>query len=118
MPTVEISEDEVECAFLGWDVNNGPGPELRNYRITPAILKRLASIVKVPLTFVFNLSLSAGVSPAIWKEFFCVPLFKSGDKRDVFCYRGKLILSAIPKLFEKMVCDRITSVVRLVISDT
>jgi hypothetical protein len=48
----------------------------------------LHQVVKVPLTFVFNLSLSAGVFPAIWKESFVVPLFKSGDSRDVSCYRG------------------------------
>jgi hypothetical protein len=85
--------------------------------LNEAILKRFASVVKVPLTFVFNLSLSAGVFPAISKESFFVPLYKTGDKRDVSCYRGISILSAIPKLFEKMVCDRITPVVRPVISD-
>jgi hypothetical protein len=62
MPSIEVSEDEVECAFLSLDVNKGPGPD----GITPAILKRLASVVKVLLTFVFNLSLSAGVFD--WKE--------------------------------------------------
>jgi hypothetical protein len=115
MSAIEVSEDEVECAFLDLDVNKGPSPD----GITPAILTRLASVVKVPLTFVFNLSLSAGpgVFPAIWKESFVVPLFKSGDKRDVSCYRRISILSAIPKLFEEMVCDRITPVVRSVISD-
>jgi hypothetical protein len=54
----------------------------------------------------FYLSLSAGVFSAIWKEFFDVPLFKSGNKRDVSCYRGISILSAIPNLFQKMICDR------------
>jgi hypothetical protein len=113
MSAIEVSENEVECAFLGLDVNKGPGPD----GITPAILKRLASVVKVHLTFVFNLSLSAGVFPAIWKESFIVLLFKSGNKRDVSCYRGISILSAIRKLFEKIVCNRITPVVRPVISD-
>jgi hypothetical protein len=107
------SEDEDECACLGLDVNKGPGPD----GITPAILKRLASVFKVPLTFVFNLLLSAGVFSAIWKESFVVILFKSGNKRDVSCYHGILILSAIPKFLEKMVWDRITRVGRPVISD-
>jgi hypothetical protein len=35
----------------------------------------------------------------------------------VSCYRRISILSAIPKLFEKMVCDRTTPFVRPVISD-
>jgi hypothetical protein len=91
----------------------GPSPD----GITPAILKQLASVVKVPLTVVFNLSLCAGVFPAISKKSFVFPLFKSGDKRDVFCYCGISILSATPKLFKKMVCDRITPVVGPVISD-
>jgi hypothetical protein len=53
----------------------------------------------------------------MWKESFVDPLFKSGDKRDVSCYRGISIKAAITKLFEKMVCDSITPVVRPVISD-
>jgi hypothetical protein len=61
MSAIEVSEDEVECAFLGLDVNKGPGPD----GITPAILKLLASVVKVLLTFVFSLSLYAGVFPAV-----------------------------------------------------
>jgi hypothetical protein len=52
MSAIEVSEDEVECVFLGLDVNKGPCPD----GITPAILKRLASVVKLILTFVFNLS--------------------------------------------------------------
>jgi hypothetical protein len=83
-----VSEDEAEFDFLGLDDNKGPGLD----GITPAILKRFASVVKVPLTFVFNLSLSVGVFPAIWKESFVVSLFKSGDKHDVSCYCGISIL--------------------------
>jgi hypothetical protein len=48
--------------------------------------------MSVPLKFVFNLALSTGVFPAIWKKPFVS------------------ILSEIPNLFEKMVCDRITPV--------
>jgi hypothetical protein len=38
MSAIEVSKDEVDCAFLGLNVNKGPG----SGRITPAILKRLA----------------------------------------------------------------------------
>jgi hypothetical protein len=41
MSAIEISEDEVECAFLGLDVNKGPCPE----GITPAIALRIVNFV-------------------------------------------------------------------------
>jgi hypothetical protein len=47
-----------------------------------------------------------------WKEF-----FKCILKEYTYRYRGISILSAILKLLEKMVCDRITPVVRPVISN-
>jgi hypothetical protein len=74
-------------------------------------------VFKGPLTFWFNLSLSSGIFPAVWKEAFNVPTFKKGEKRDIFSYRGISILSAIPKLFEKMFCDKLTPVIRPRISD-
>jgi hypothetical protein len=53
MSVIDVFENEIGCTFLGLDVNKEPGPD----GSTPAIFKRLASVVKVPLTFVFNLSL-------------------------------------------------------------
>jgi Reverse transcriptase (RNA-dependent DNA polymerase) len=95
------------------DVLKGPGPD----GITPLILKKLVSVLSAPLTLVFNLSLASGVFPSIWKESYVVPLFKSGDKRDISCYRGISILSVIPKMFEKLICDVITPIIRPMISE-
>jgi hypothetical protein len=67
--------------------------------------------VKKPLAFLFNFLLLSGVFPCEWKEY-VVPFFKIGDKRNISNYRVISILSAIPKLFEKLVCDVITSFIR------
>jgi hypothetical protein len=92
---------------LGLDERKDPGPD--------GILK-LVSVFKVPLTLLFNLSLSTGIFPAVWKDSFVVPIFKSGEKRDISCYRGIPILSVIPKLFEKRIYDEITLIIRPQIS--
>jgi hypothetical protein len=49
----------------------------------------------------------------VWKE----SLFKTGYKRNISNYRGISILSAIPRLFEKVVCDVITTIIRTLISN-
>jgi hypothetical protein len=104
----------VERGFVALDTQKGPGPD----GISPLILKMIVLVVKKPAyTVLFNLSLLSDVFPCVWKESYVVPLFKSGDKRNISNYRGISILSAIPKLFEKLVCDVITPIIRPSISN-
>jgi hypothetical protein len=74
-------------------------------------------VVNNSIAVLFNLSLISGVFPCVWKESYVFPLFKSGDKGNISNYRGISILSAIPKLFEKLVCDVVTPIFRPSISD-
>jgi predicted ester cyclase len=80
-------------------------------------LKKIVLVVKKPLTVLFNLSLLSGVFSCVRKESYVVVLFKSSDKRNISNYRGISTLSAIPKPFEKLVCDVITLIIRPLMSD-
>jgi hypothetical protein len=50
----------------------------------------------------FNKSLSDGVFPHTWKSSFVLPIFKSNNRASVTNYRPISKLSAVSKLFEKL----------------
>jgi Reverse transcriptase (RNA-dependent DNA polymerase) len=85
------------------DSKKGPGPD----GIPPRILKECLKGLEKPLTMLFNLSLKSGIFPENWKTSYIVPIFKNGARDQIENYRGIAILSAIPKLFEKLVFDKI-----------
>jgi hypothetical protein len=47
--------------------------------------------------------MSRSIFSTTWKSFFIVSIFKKGDRCDIKSFRGIAILSAIPRLFEKLV---------------
>jgi len=100
---IDISLDCIYKNLVGLDCNKGAGPD----RIPPEFLKNCADTLAYPLHTIFNRSLSLGKFPDSWKKSFLTPIYKSGGRTDIANYRGIAILSAIPKLFEKLVCDKL-----------
>lgn len=72
------------------------------------IFKKNIDALKVPLTYIVNLSLKNGVFPNKCKEGKVLPLFKGGDRNEIKNYRPISILNTLSKIIEKIVKNRLT----------
>lgn len=111
--SLSLTFEEIHNELSNQDVKKGPGPDL----IPPSFLLNCAHELTLPLYLIFNKSLSQGTFPSAWKTSFLTPIFKNGDKGDIGNYRGIAILSSIPKLFEKLICDKMSSIINPLLND-
>ena len=79
-------------------IGKTPEPDL----ITDRPLKELAQPLALPLSDLFNLSLSSGRVPHIWKEANVSPIHKNNDPSNVSSYRPIALLSTVSKVLEKL----------------
>lgn len=94
-----ISEDDVKSVLSGFDCNKASSPD----KVPIIFYVKLKDTISLPLSIVFNRSLSEGVFPDLWKLSFISPIHKSGTKSDVANYRPVSIICAGAKVFEKLV---------------
>lgn len=99
LPNITISQHDVALKLKQLDSRKGPGPD----NIPPKFLKHCYQELTVPLTIIFNKSLSTGVFPTPWKMANIIPIHKSGDKCACSNYRPISILSCVAKIFESLV---------------
>ena len=96
-----ISFDDLVTQLKALDPNKGSGPD----GIPPVFLRNTGPTIAIPLMTIFTQSLTSGIFPHVWKSSFITSIYKSGDRSNISNYRGIAILSAIPKLFEKLITD-------------
>lgn len=60
------------------------------------------------LLLIMNLSIRKGVFPTLWKTAKVIPLYKSGNKKDVNNYRPISLLPIFGKVLEKHVCNTLS----------
>lgn len=108
-----ISISSIFEKFRKLDTNKGPGPD----GVPAVMLKKCSFVLSRPLWYIFNKSLDTGSLPDLWKLSYVSPIFKSGDKHDIKHYRPISLLSTIPKVFESIVNDSLSLLVRDVIID-
>lgn len=86
------------------DSASSPGPDL----IPNIFLRNCKYVISSPLAYLFNLSLSSGIFPDIWKTSFIRSIPKpSSDLSNITNYRPISLLSLIPKMFESLVANKI-----------
>ena len=81
--------------------------------ISIRLLKDASNIVAGPLVNIFNVSLQRAIFPNDWKLAKVTPIFKEGNKADCENYRPISVISAVAKLFEKLVYLQLSSFLRL-----
>lgn len=113
IPNISLSYDEVLNGLKSLEPNFSAGPD----GVPASILRTCADWLYIPLTDLFNVSLCSGIFPDIWKESYIIPLHKSGSRFDAENYRGIAKLSAIPKLFEKLVTCRLVHSIGGILSE-
>ena len=74
--------------------------------ISNLLLEKLVNVLKVPLAYIFNLSLEMGVFPDLMKIVKVLPLFKTGDSTTPNNYRPISLLPVISKVLEKIVYNK------------
>ena len=101
----EISLCTVNRLLKSINVNKATGPD----NIPGRLLKIAADILSPLLTKIFNRSLSKGIYPSDWKMAKVLPVTINGEKCDRSNYRPICIISAVAKVFGKIVYNQFYS---------
>jgi len=94
--TFSLEEAFIFDELMKIDTSKGTGPD----GIHPLLLKNCAAELCVPLSIIFNESLTLGVFPDQWKKYSVNPIFKKGSRSNVENYRGIAKLPTIAKFFD------------------
>jgi hypothetical protein len=77
--------------------------------ISMFFIKKFKNLIVAPLRHIFNCSFISALVPQQFKIAKVIPLFKSGDRSLPDNYRPISLLSCFSKIFEKVVCTRLTN---------
>lgn len=101
LTTIEIPLEIVEEKINTLRNDYSPGPD----GLPAIVLKECQNFLAKPIMALFQLSISQGIFPSLWKSSYITPLHKKGKKNEISNYRPIAKLSCIPKLFESIVYD-------------
>ena len=100
---VSSISEMVRTKILSLNENKSPGPD----NIHPFFLKRLARVLCLPISMLFNLSLRSGTNAEQWREAILTAIHKKGARDLAENYRPISLTSIIIKLMESLIRDAI-----------
>ena len=103
LTNVTITAGEVKNKLLNLNIAGAPGPD----GLHPRVLRELADQIAVPLSQVFMKCLAASDIPKEWRHAVIVPIHKKGPKNLARNYRPISLTSAICKVMEAVMKDKI-----------
>lgn len=98
-----IDEDEIRSTILSLDRNKVHSPD----GIPTIFYKNTIQQITKPLLIIFKLALDQMKYPDKWKISHLTPIHKSGDTSNVENYHPISVLSAIAKIFDKILHNHI-----------
>ena len=105
LSTINISETDVYFALSTLDPKKAVGTD----KIGPMLLKSCATILTKPLHHLYSISLRYATIPHSWKIHKIIPIFKSGSRNSVKCYRPISLLSNTSKVLEYLIYNKIAN---------
>ena len=100
-----VTRSDVLGALQKLNPNRASGHDL----IPARILRLAANEVATPLTSIYNRIITQATWPQQWKWGEWTPVFKNGDPLAKANYRPVTVLPLVDKIFEKLLCDQLSS---------
>ena len=101
--TAKITPEIVEKKLSGLKANESPGPD----KMHPRVLKSISKSICIPVSIIFNTSISTRTLPAEWKVGKISAIFKKGNKSSPGNYRPVSLTTILCKVLESIVRDEI-----------
>jgi hypothetical protein len=99
LENIIVKEQDVKDILSTINVTKAYGPD----NLSPRIIKEAGNTIVSVLTRLFNLSLSKGIFPKLWKRANVLPIFKKAEQFFATNYRPISLLCILAKVFEKVI---------------